>query len=345
MSHGFHKLTIAEVRPEGEGAVAVRFDLPEDLAEAFAFVPGQHLTLRQGDLRRSYSIACAPGEGLSVGIRRLPGGAMSDPAQGWRPGDSLEVMPPEGRFMLGEERDLLLISAGSGITPMMAIAKAALARGGRVTLVYGNRGIGTIMFRDTLDALKDRYLDRFTLIHVLSREGQDVPLLEGRIDGAKIAQLARAGAIDPTGADGVFLCGPGAMIEAAQAALLDLGVAPGKIHHEYFTPAEGSAPPRAPVPRPAEGVAVEVILDGARRSFRLEAEDEDLIAAAHRAGVELPWSCRGGMCCTCRCKRVEGEVEMAQNWSLEPWEIEAGYVLGCQAQPKGDKLVLDFDAA
>lgn len=345
MARGFHELTIAEIRPEGEGAVSVRFDLPEALAETFGFTPGQHLTLKQGDLRRSYSIACAPGEGLSVGIRRVPGGAMSDPAQGWKPGDRIEVMAPEGRFTLGEETDLLLIAAGSGITPMMAIAKSALARGGRVTLVYGNRGIGTIMFRDTLDALKDRYLGRFTLIHVLSREGQDVPLLEGRIDAEKITQLAKAGAIDPAGAEGVFLCGPGAMIEAAQGALADLGVEAAKIHHEYFTPAEGSVPRAAPVERPAEGVAVEVILDGARRSFRLEERDADLIEAAHRAGVELPWSCRGGMCCTCRCKKVEGEAEMAQNWSLEPWEIEAGYILGCQAQPTGDKLVLDFDAA
>ncbi|WP_102226940.1 2Fe-2S iron-sulfur cluster-binding protein [Acidimangrovimonas sediminis] len=345
MARGFHELTIAEVRPEGDGAVAVRFDLPEALADTFAFTPGQHLTLKRGDIRRSYSIACAPGEGLSVGIRAVPGGGMSEPAQGWQAGEVVEVMAPEGRFTLGEEAEILLIAAGSGITPMISIARTALARGGRVRLVYGNRGIGTIMFRETLDAMKDRYMDRFTLIHVLSREGQDVPLLEGRIDGAKIAQLARAGAIDPAGADGIFLCGPGEMIEAAQGALLDLGVAAGRIRHEFFTPADGSTPRKAPVERPAEGVAVEVILDGARRAFRLEPGDADLIEAAHRAGVELPWSCRGGMCCTCRCKVEEGAVEMAQNWSLEPWEVEAGYVLGCQAQPRGEKLVLDFDAA
>ena len=281
-----------------------------------------------------------------VGIRRVPGGAMSDPAQGWQAGDTVEVMTPEGRFCLGDQRDLLLIAAGSGITPLLSIATAALARGARVTLVYGNRGIGTIMFRAALDRLKDHYLDRFTLIHVLSREGQDVPLLEGRIDGDRIARLTRAGAIDPAGADGVFLCGPGEMIETVQAALEATGVAPERIHHEYFTPT-GTGPAAAPAPRPlpGTGVAVEVILDGARRAFRLEEGDASVIDAARRAGIELPWSCRGGMCCTCRCRRVEGEAEMAQNWSLEPWEVAAGYLLACQARPKGDKLVLDFDAA
>ena len=347
----FHELTIREVRPEATEAVRITFDVPERIAEAFAFAPGQHLTLRADvegeDIRRSYSIAAAPGEALCVGVKHLAGGAFSGFAQDLRAGDRLQVMPPEGRFFRRGERDVLLIAAGSGITPMMAIASAVLAEGGRVTLLYGNRSVETIMFRASLDALKDRYLGRFSLIHVLSREAQDVELLNGRIDAAKIRALAAAGVIDPTGADGTFLCGPGGMIEEAEAALTALGVAPERIHQEHFTPS-GEAP-RAPskaAEKAAErGVAVEVLIDGRRRTFRYEEKDTGIIDAAARQGVELPWSCHGGMCCTCRCKVVEGEAEMAVNYSLEPWELEAGFTLACQSRPVSEKLVLDFDAA
>lgn len=350
----FHPLRIAEIRPEAEDAVALSFDLPEVLREDYAFRPGQYLTLRAqiggADVRRSYSLCSLPGEDrLTVGIRHVPGGLFSGLAhQGVMVGDTLQVMTPEGRFQLGEEERLLLIAAGSGITPMLSIARAALARGAEVTLVYGNRTTGTIMFREALDALKDRYLDRFTLIHILSREGQDVPLLEGRIDADKLAALARTGAIDPLRADGVFLCGPGEMIDTVSQALQTLGVAAERIHHERFTPAEGvrGTPPSARAVEAAEkGVSVEVILDGARRRFALAAGDDSLIDAAHRQGLELPFSCKGGMCCTCRCRVVEGEAEMAVNYSLQPWEVEAGFTLACQARPVSDRLVLDFDAA
>lgn len=370
MAPRFHDLTIAGVRPEGAGAVALSFDLPEALRAAYAFRPGQYLTLRAGvggaDLRRSYSIASAPGEALTVGVRHLPGGAFSGFAQGLRAGDRLAVMTPEGRFALPDgARDVLLIAAGSGITPMMAMAQAVLAAGGRVALVYGNRTSETIMFRDRLDALKDRHMARFTLVHVLSREGQDVPLLEGRVDGAKIAALARAGAIDPAAADAVAICGPGGMIDDVAAACRALGVAGDRLHHERFTPAQVGASPSPAFPAPpdtgadagAEGgagrgpdpgatiAAVEVILDGARRRFTLAAGDASLIDAAHRQGIELPFSCKGGMCCTCRCKVVDGSAEMAVNYSLEPWEVAAGFTLACQARPaRGGALVLDFDS-
>jgi ring-1,2-phenylacetyl-CoA epoxidase subunit PaaE len=347
----FHDLTISAVRPEGDGAVAVSFAVPEALCDSFAFTPGQYLTLRadvQGtDLRRSYSIASTPDAALTVGIKHVEGGAFSSFAQGLQQGDVLRVMPPEGRFVLRDERRLVLIAAGSGITPMVSIASAALARGGEVALIYGNRTTDSIMFRDALDALKDRYTDRFTLIHVLSREPQDVDLLNGRIDGARVTALGRAGAVDLAGAEGVFLCGPGAMIDDVAGALD--GIVPAeRVHFErFYTEEDGPRPVRSAAAKAAAeaGVAVEVVLDGTRRQFRLTSGDDNVVDAAARAGLELPYSCKGGMCCTCRCKVVEGQAEMAVNYSLEAWETEAGFTLACQARPVSDKLVLDFDAA
>lgn len=348
----FHDLTIREIRRETADAVAISFDLPEDLAPEFSFRPGQYLTLRADiggrDLRRSYSIASQPGAPLTVGIRRVEDGAFSTFAQSLSSGDILSVTPPEGRFTTQGEQRLVLIAAGSGITPMMAIAAEALARGAEVSLIYGNRHTGSIMFRETLDALKDRYLDRFTLIHVLSRESQDVALLNGRITGEKVIALANAGAIDLTGADGVFLCGPGGMIDDVSAALATYGIDKSRIRFERFYQ-EGETP-RVPKSAAAEavaagGVAVSVILDGSRRDFRVGPQDDTVLDAAIRQGQELPFSCKGGMCCTCRCKVVEGSSEMAVNYSLQDWELEAGFTLACQTRPTSDHLVLDFDAA
>ena len=336
----FVPLTVSAVRPEGEGAVCVTFDAPE----GWRHLPGQYLTLRRpgGDVRRSYSIASKPGA-LSVGIRRVEGGVFSEWAQGLVPGDVVEAMPPEGRFTLGGERRVLLVAAGSGITPMIAIAAAVLERGGAAVLVYGNRGTATMMFKDAIEAMKDRYMGRFRAIHVLSREAQDVEVLNGRVDAAKLRDLAARGLIDAD-VDAAFLCGPGDMIEAARGALAEMGLPPERIRSERFAPAGAPSPPaRTPAPVP-EGAEVEVVLDGARRRFAM-GDAATVLDAAEAAGLELPWSCRGGMCCTCRCHVAEGAVEMAVNYSLEPWEVEAGYVLGCQSRPVTDRLVLDFDRA
>ena len=348
----FHDLTVAETRPEGSDAVAIRFDVPMALRDTFAFAPGQYLTLRAevagADLRRSYSIASLPGEGLWVGVKHVPGGAFSGFAQGVRPGDRLRVMPPAGRFTDPGCDRLVLVAAGSGITPMVALAGAALDRGAEVTVVYGNRRSETIMFRETLEQLKDRHLERFTLLHLLSREEQDVPLLNGRVDGDRLARLHEAGVVDLAAADGIFLCGPGEMIDAVAATCHDLGVPRDRIHHERFH-MDGEAPRAARSAEAeaaiAEGVAVEVVLDGATRRFALAEGDDSVLAAGERQGVELPYSCRGGMCCTCRCRVTRGRAEMAVNYSLEPWEVEAGFVLACQARPLTDRLTLDFDAA
>lgn len=350
---GFHELTVTEVRRETPDAVSLAFEAaPEG---DWAFRPGQYLTLRRrladgGEVRRSYSICSAPGEPLRVGIKRVEDGRFS----GWaceavRAGDRIEVMPPDGRFGVapGGAHDYLLIGAGSGITPLIAIASAVLEGEpeSTVTLVYGNRDSGSIMFHEALEDLRDRHLTRFRLIHVLSREAQDVDLLHGRIDGERLRAMAASGLIELDRCDGVFLCGPGEMIDSAAEALAELGVSADRIHFERFTPAADAAPAtpasdRAKAAAEA-GAQISTILDGATRSFALK--DGTVLEAAHAAGLELPFSCAGGMCCTCRCKVVEGEAEMAVNYSLEPWEVEAGYVLACQARPTTKTLVLDFD--
>ncbi len=359
MAPRFHELKVAGIARETPEAVAVAFEIPAELKEVFAFRPGQYLTLAADidgqEARRSYSICSAPGEAtLRVGVKRVADGRFSGFVnEQLSVGDIIRVMPPEGRFtsLAGERHDYILIAAGSGITPMLSIAKTVLAHepDSTVTLIYGNRSTDTIMFREELEDLKDRHMRRFSVIHLLSREAQDVALFNGRIDGARIRALAERGLIDPAAADGVFLCGPGEMIDDVSAALRALGVEDDRIRFERFTPS-GDAP--KPRPRSAqaqkaveEGVRIEVVLDGVRRSFPMREADATVLDAAHRAGLEIPYSCAGGMCCTCRCRVMEGEAEMAVNYSLQPWEVEAGFTLACQTRPTSERLVLDFDAA
>ena len=356
----FHELTVAAIDRQTADLVVLAFDVPDALRSAFTFRPGQYLTLAAQidgeELRRSYSICSAPGEtALRVGVKKMADGRFSGFVnEKLEVGQRLRVMPPEGRFTasrIGGRHDYLLIAAGSGITPMLSIASTVLGHEpeSTVSLVYGNRQTASIMFREELEDLKDRHLGRFALVHVLSREKQDVELLTGRIDGERIAAMAGRGLIDPLGADGVFLCGPGEMIDDVAAALAVLGVAEDKIRFERFTPAGEVAPRRPPSEAArqavADGVAVEVVLDGVRRAFPMGESTASVLDAAHEAGLELPYSCAGGMCCTCRCRVVEGTAEMAVNYSLQPWEIEAGFTLACQSRPTSKRLVLDFDAA
>ncbi|WP_210257301.1 1,2-phenylacetyl-CoA epoxidase subunit PaaE [Chelativorans sp. ZYF759] len=355
----FHELKVAEIVRETPEAVAIAFEVPDDLRNVFSFRPGQYLTLAADidgeEARRSYSICSAPGERhLKVGVKQIADGRFSGFVnERLNVGDTIRVMPPEGRFtsLTGERHDYILIAAGSGITPMLSIAKTVLAHEpmSTITLVYGNRTSGSIMFLEELEDLKDRYLQRFSMLHMLSRETQDVDILNGRIDGGRIVQLAERQLIEPLAADGIFICGPGEMIDSVTQSLRDYGVDPDRIRFERFTPS-GDAPPPRPRSREAEetarqGATIEVVLDGVRRSFTLEEADSGLIEAAQKAGLELPYSCAGGMCCTCRCRIVEGEAEMAVNYSLQPWEIEAGFTLACQSRPTTRRLVLDFDAA
>ena len=359
MAPRFHELKVAGIARETREAVAIAFEVPDDLKAAFAFRPGQYLTLAAEidgqEARRSYSICSAPGEAtLRVGVKKVADGRFSGFVnERLAVGDTIRVMPPEGRFtsLAGERHDYILIAAGSGITPMLSIAKTVLSHepDSTITLIYGNRSTDTIMFREELEDLKDRHMRRFSLVHLLSREAQDAELLNGRIDGARIAELARRGLVDPASADGIFLCGPGEMIDDVSNALKDAGVDGDRIRFERFTPS-GEAPRRRPPSVRAqeaagEGVEIEVVIDGVRRRFAMGEADATVLDAAHRAGLEIPYSCAGGMCCTCRCLVAEGEAEMAVNYSLQPWEIEAGFTLACQTRPMSRKLVLDFDAA
>lgn len=352
----FHALTVADVRRETADSVSIRLAVPEALKAAFAFRPGQYLTLRTiiggEEIRRSYSICSGLDDGeLRVGVRKVAGGAFSTFAnENLRPGDLLEAMPPEGRFTLSEAgagRHVFCIAAGSGITPVLSIVRSVLARepASRVTLIYANRTSGSAMFAEEIEDLKNRHLGSFVVVHLLSREAQDVPLLAGRVSAAKLRELAQ-GVVDFADVDEAFLCGPEGMVAEARAALAGLGVAAARIRSELFTPA---APRRRFTPPPVAGTSnavarITVNLDGRRHTFDLEAADESLIAAAERAGIELPWSCRGGMCCTCRCRISAGAAEMAVNYSLEAWEIDAGFTLACQARPTTPELSLDFDA-
>ncbi len=349
----FHTLTIGDVRRETADAVSLAFDVPERLREAYRYTPGQYLTLRatiEGeDVRRSYSICSGLDDGeLRVVIKRLAGGAFSNWAnEQLRPGDTLAVMTPDGRFGVpiepGSTRTLVAFAAGSGITPVMAILKTALRReAGRFFLFYGNRTTADIIFREPLEDLKDRYLTRLSVFHVLSREQQDLAVLNGHLDAVKVAMLMRS-VVPAASVDHAFVCGPQPMIEGLETALAGLGMARERVHVERFTPGAGGRPRPVVIPPAATPKAIAtVISEGARFEIPV-AEGEAIIDAAIRAGRSLPYSCKGGMCCTCRAKLVEGKVEMAVNYSLEPWETAAGYILTCQSRPMTDRVVIDYD--
>lgn len=358
MAPSFHSLTVSQIERQTPDAVAISFDLPVDIADSFAFRPGQYVTVRTSidgrEVRRTYSICSVPGAPrLTVGVKRVDGGAFSTFANAeLAEGDRLEVMPPEGRFgvEIGGSHTYLLIAAGSGITPMMSIARSVLEHepDSRVTLLYGNRDTASIMFREALDDLKDRFLNRLSVLHCLSRETHEVELLNGRIDAVRVRDLAASGVIDALGADAILLCGPGDLIDTVSDALLALGVDAGVIRTERFTLADSV--PNQPVITEAtrqvtqEGVPVDAILDGVRRHFVIADPKTTVLQAAEQAGIELPHSCTAGMCCTCRCQIIEGSTDMAANYSLEDWEIEAGFTLACQSRPTSERLVLDFDA-
>lgn len=351
----FETLRIADIRQETPDTISVALAVPEDQAPRFAFQPGQYLTLRTHvdgeELRRSYSICSGlDDQELRVAIKRVDDGRFSAWAHGGlRVGDTLEVMPPDGRFTIGPASDAarlyLGVAAGSGITPILSILKSVLKRepSSRFILLYGSRATGQIIFREQLEELKDRFMGRLAVVHVLSREQQDVPVLHGRLDGAKVRILLSGLAAIPE-IDHAFLCGPTTMIDEVQATLAEAGLAPERIHSERFTPATPSVSrPRAPGPAVATPQSTAVIIaDGVRTEVPVDAQ-ETVLEAALRAGLDLPYSCRGGMCSTCRARVTEGSVHMDVNYALEPWETAAGYVLTCQSHPTSERLTVDYD--
>lgn len=349
----FHELRVIEVSRLTDDAVAVTFDIPEHLIETFAYLPGQHVTVRKMiegvDVRRSYSI-CAPAHTgkLRVGVKRLPGGAFSNFANDdLRAGDTLEVMPPVGEFNITVDPDrtrrAVALVAGSGITPALSLVASSLEAEpeSHWTVIYGNRRVSSIMFLDELEGLKDRFHPRLQLFHILSREGSDIPLLSGRIDADKIRTIH--GLLGDKPVDDWYLCGPYDMVSTARATLNALGVDHDRIHDELFFAGPVDVASLPPEPPAGEGtVDLTVILDGRAVDTRMTPETT-ILDAALRVRTELPFSCKGGMCATCKGKIEEGEVSMRKNYALVDAEVEAGYVLTCQAHPVSSRVVVRFD--
>jgi ring-1,2-phenylacetyl-CoA epoxidase subunit PaaE len=353
----FHPLTIAAIDPVTDDSVAIMFEVPEQLRADYAFTQGQHLTIRTelagDDVRRNYSI-CAPVSSgqLRVAVKRLPGGAFSEHALDvLQPGDVLDVMTPSGRFFTQLDptntKHYVCVAAGSGITPVLSIVATTLETEphSQVTLVYANRTHKSVMFLEEVEDLKDSYPDRFQLIHVLSREPQEVELFSGRLDADRMSKLLDT-ILPPETVDEWFLCGPFDMVSDLRKLLISEGVAKKAVHAEVFHVESAGTVRRTPVQSagPAEGAEVTISLDGRTSSFRLASDGPVVLDAALAVRSDAPFACKGGVCGTCRAKVVEGSVEMDTNWALEPDEVERGYVLTCQSHPTSDKVVLDYDA-
>ena len=358
----FHSLRVADVRPETDSAVCVSFDVPAELQEKFRFAHGQYLTLKatidDAEIRRSYSICSGVNDAeLKVAIKHVPGGVFSSYAnEVLKSGDLLAVLPPAGTFTCAldetHEKQYLCIAAGSGITPIMSIIKSVLEQEPRshVSLLYGNKRVTSIMFREALEFLKNRYMARFQLIHILSQEARDTELLNGRINNKKGAELSRH-LLDLESTDEFFLCGPESMISEVSRGLRGLGIDEARIHYELFG---ASADDAAAVVRKHHERArrlggkqcqVTVKSDGRETKFELSADGENILDAALEAGIDLPFACKGGVCATCKALRIAGDVEMDLNHALEHDEIDAGYILTCQAHPVSEDVFIDFDAA
>ena len=354
----YHPLTIAEVRPEGSEAVCVTLEVPDDLREAFRFAPGQHLGVRATidgqEVRRTYSICSATDERhLRIGVRLHERGSMSGHlGRALRVGDKLEVLPPTGRFFITPDakaaRTYCAFASGSGITPILGIVRNVLRHepGSRFLLFYGNRTTSSIMFAEDLLALKDQYPQRLALYFLMSREPQDVELFNGRLDAQKVGVLGRE-LFDARGVDAYFLCGPDTMIDSVKEGLIGLGVEQSRIHSEHFASDVNQVRLKPDSQPEAKGqqaqTQVTVVLDGRRRTFEMASDGTTVLEAAEAAGLELPYSCRAGVCSTCRTRVVSGAVTMMTNYALEPWEVDAGYVLCCQALPAAPELEITYD--
>jgi len=362
----FHPLRVAAIHPDAEDAVGISLDVPAELREEFRGLPGQHIVVRtqldDEEQRRTYSLVSAPGESpLRIVVRVLSAGRMSRYlAEELNAGDYLDVLPPNGSFTprrAGQAKGTYVaFASGCGITPVLGVIRSLLAANSnnRVLLFYGNASTARAMCLEELLALKDRYVERLSLHFLMSREPQEVELYNGRIDAERVRQFART-LFAPAQVTEYFVCGPGNMIEAVAATLRELGASADHIHGEHFTLATtlanestseavaDASPAAAPPGTAADQSEVAVLMDGRRRTFTMRMNDEVVLDAAARAGLELPFSCRAGVCSTCRTKVVRGAVEMAQNYALEEWEVEQGYVLACQSRVTTPVLELDYD--
>jgi ring-1,2-phenylacetyl-CoA epoxidase subunit PaaE len=353
----FHSLRVAEIVPETAEANSIRFDLPDELRERFAFKAGQHLTLRATidgeEVRRNYSLCTAPDEAdWMVTVKRIGGGVFSN----WvgdqlKPDDLLDVMPPHGSFTTefdsSKSRHLVGIAGGSGITPVMSLIKTLLRSepDSCFTLLYGNRDSSSVIFLEALAGLKDKHLGRLELYHFLDAEDQDIDLFNGMLDRVRCDEAILSLVPDAAEVDGWFICGPGPMMDAAEGALLDRNIPKERIHIERFTadrPAEAVAREIAELQTKAEGVSVAVTLDG--RTRKVPFTQGNILDSARASGLPAPFACKAGVCATCRAKVTSGKVEMAARYGLTDEEVADGYVLTCQSVPLGDGVAVDYDA-
>jgi len=358
----FHHLTVKDVRRETADTVSIAFEVPASEKNLFAFKAGQYLTIKTTiageDIRRSYSICTSPIDNdLRVAVKKVEGGKFSEWANKLlKTGDVLEVMPPMGHFTpeinSSNYKNYLLVAAGSGITPVISILKTVLIQEPKshVTLLYGNKGNATIIFKEEIEALKNKYMGRVTLIHVFSKEQLDTPLLNGRINGAKCAELGKY-LLNASSFDEAYICGPNDMVESVKEWLVNEQVASDKIHFELFgtpTPTAGAKEvKKAEIIKKFDGEYsdVTVILDGKETHFELATTGETILDAATRFGADAPYACKGAVCCTCRAQVTEGEVQMELNYSLTEAEVANGFILTCQAHPTTQKVVINFDVA
>ena len=348
----FIPLTIKSIQPQTEQAICIAFDLAPDQLDAFQYQPGQHLTIRHlsddGELRRCYSICSDTQENMSIAIKKIDQGQFSTWANDHlKAGDVLEVMPPQGVFFQKAAKaggqHYLGFAAGSGITPILSIVKSVLNRQSEATftLVYGNRSWKQTMFSEQIMDLKDRFKERLQLVNIFSRELNDSEIFNGRINADKLQQLFQANLISAE-ADHCFACGPEEMMTAVETVLPTWGIQRSKIHTERFN--TGTAPKATAQQMESRSEErVNIILDGRELIVEVSKQDDSILDAALRAGADLPYACKGGVCATCKCKVLEGQVEMAVNYSLEEDEIQKGYVLSCQARPTTANVRLSFD--
>jgi ring-1,2-phenylacetyl-CoA epoxidase subunit PaaE len=358
MATHFHTLTIKDIRQETPECVSIAFDIPADLQDSFQFTQGQNITIKKTidgeELRRSYSICSCPlDQELRVAVKKVDSGKFSTHANmHLKKGDVVEVLPPTGRFYTElrstHQKNYVGFAAGSGITPLLSIIKTTLRTepDSEFTLIYGNRNRASIIFREELEALKNKFMNRFRLVHILSREKTDVPLNYGRINAEKCAELAGK-VLDISSSDEFFICGPEEMIFSVKDFLEAQGVDKKKIHFELFTtPGQKKQPgvgSRESEVNSGPKSKITIKLDGVAFDFELAFNSDSILDAALQQGADLPYACKGGVCCTCRAKLIEGEVEMDANYALEPDEVKAGYILTCQSHPRSSKVVVDYD--
>jgi len=357
MSIHFHRLRIKEIRKETPECVSVLFEIPEQLKKGFQFKQGQSLAMRTSigkeEVRRTYSICSSPLDNeVRVAIKKVDGGLFSTFAnEDLKPGDLLEVMEPVGKFYTdldpAQKKKYLAFAAGSGITPVLSLIKSTLATevSSNFTLVYGNKSRSSIIFFEELEALKNKYLQRFNFINVLSREKTEIPVNSGRINIDKLIELSRL--INYEKMDEIFICGPEEMIFSVKAFLEQKDIDKKKIHFELFTtPGQQQAISKRQIATENTATArskITVKLDGRSFDFDLGFDEEPILDAALKQGADLPYACKGGVCCTCKARLLEGQVEMDVHWGLEDEEVEQGYILTCQSHPKTEKVVVDFD--